>query len=95
MTEAAATPLLALYAVGVVSVLIAGFCLPASAQTNAWQWQSALVPKARVFEGLWSEYFQIEPALHLVGIPYTPALIGELGDSDMPDAQDAVIVLGI
>ena len=59
-------------------LLLAIAAVPAGAQTNAWQWHSELVPKARVFEGYWSRYYKIEPALHRAGLPYSTALMGYL-----------------
>ena len=65
----------------------------AFAETSAWQWQSTLVPKARVFAGPWSEYFQIESALHRAGLPYN-INYNVSWPADIPGTQDAVVVLG-
>ena len=78
---------------GFLAVILIATTHTAFAQTNAWQWQSTLVPKARVFAGPWSEYFQIESALHHVGIPYS-VNINVWWPADIPGAQDAVVVLG-
>ena len=67
--------------------------LTAHAETNAWQFQPALLPQAIVFEGLWNEYFQIVPALHSAGIPATRFTVNEMPATDPGLAQAAVIVL--
>ena len=33
-----------------------------------WKWTSSLVPRALVIEGLWTDFFRIEPALHSAGL---------------------------
>src|SRR4051812_39264763 len=45
------------------------FALPALA-AEPWQWAPSPVPKALVIEGLWSDYFRWEPALHEAGLLY-------------------------
>ena len=78
---------------GFLAVILLATAPAAFAETNAWQWQSTLVPKARVFAGPWSEYFQIEPALHRAGIPYS-INFNVWWPADIPGTQDAVVVLG-
>jgi len=64
------------------------------ASTNDWHWQPSILPKAYVIEGLWSDYFQIVPALHTAGLPSTRIPVTELTATDPGLAQHAVIVLG-
>ncbi len=33
-----------------------------------WHWEPSLVPRALVIEGLWTDFFRIEPALHGAGL---------------------------
>ena len=78
---------------GILTVLLTATTLPALAETNAWQWQSSLLPRARVWEGLWSDFFQIVPALHQAGLPYSRVTINELPSTDGDLPHDAVIVI--
>jgi uncharacterized membrane protein len=63
------------------------------AGANSPQRQSSLLPRARVFEGLWSEFFRVEPALHDAGIPSTFVSISALPKDDIGLNGDSVIVL--
>ena len=78
---------------GFLTVILAATALAAFAETNAWQWESSLVPRAQVFEGLWSDFFQIVPALHHAGLPYTCVTVNELPPKDVGLPQAAVIVV--
>lgn len=40
-----------------------------------WQWAPSLMPKALVIEGLWSDYFRWEPAMHEAGLLYQSAYV--------------------
>lgn len=40
-----------------------------------WNWQPSLVPKVLFVEGLWGDFFQIEPAMHAAGLPYRQAYV--------------------
>ena len=61
--------------------------------TNVPPWQAARLPRAYVFEGLWSEYFRIEPALHRAGIPAAIVTAGAFPREDAGWENDAVLVL--
>ena len=61
--------------------------------TSVAPWQASLLPRAYVFEGLWSEYFRIEPALHQAGIPATTVTACAFPREDAGWEKDAVIVL--
>jgi len=61
--------------------------------TSVAPWQASLLPHAYVFEGLWSEYFRIEPALHRAGIPATTVTACAFPREDAGWEKDAVIVL--
>ena len=39
-----------------------------AANAPAWKWEPSLVPRALVVEGLWSDFFRIEPAMHSAGL---------------------------
>lgn len=41
----------------------------------AWQWAPSLIPKALVIEGLWSDYFRWEPAMHEAGLLYQSSFV--------------------
>lgn len=41
----------------------------------AWKWEPSLVPRALIVEGLWSDFFRIEPAMHSAGLPYRQAYV--------------------
>ncbi len=47
----------------------------AAADSPAWEWEPALTPKALLIEGLWSDFFRLEPALHVAGIGYREAYV--------------------
>ena len=42
----------------------------AAAPASEWRWQPALVPKALLIEGLWTDHFRLTPALHDAGLRY-------------------------
>ena len=50
-------------------VLVLGFSITARADdAKPWRWEPSLVPRALVVEGLWSDFFLIEPAMHSAGL---------------------------
>jgi hypothetical protein len=55
--------------------------------------QSSTLPRAYVIEGLWSDHFQIVPALHQAGLPSTRLTVNELSATDPDLNQFAVVVL--
>lgn len=54
---------------------------------------AAPLPKARVYEGLWSDYFRIEPALHTTGIMATRLTVNEIPREEPSWNPYSVIVL--
>ena len=78
---------------GFLTIILTATTLTASALTNAWQWQSAPLPRAYVIEGMWSDFFQIVPALHSAGLRYTCVSLNELPATDAELPKDSVIVL--
>jgi hypothetical protein len=71
----------------------AGRALAADPDT-AWKWKPALTPKALLIEGLWSDTFRLDAALHSAGIGYreayvsrSPFLAGYTQLFDMPAAE--------
>jgi len=78
---------------GFLTVILTATTLTAFAETNTWQWQSAATPRVYVIEGMWSDVFQIVPALHNVGLRYTCVSLNELPATDTELPQDSVIVL--
>ena len=78
---------------GFLTCILAATTLTAFAETNTWQWQSAPMPRAYVIEGMWSDFFQIVPALHSVGLRYTCVSLNELPATDVELPQDSVIVV--
>ena len=78
---------------GFLTIILTAATLPAFAQTSAWQWQSVAMPRAYVIEGMWSDFFQIVPALHSAGLRYTCVSLNELPATDAELPRDSVIVL--
>jgi len=75
-------------------LLLGALTWPAAAD-EAWQWEPALAPRALLIEGLWSDHFRLEPALHQAGIGYqqayvsrSPFLAGSPQLFNMPPAED-------
>jgi hypothetical protein len=61
---------------GMLLLLASAFVGQAVAEDDsAWKWEPALVPKALLIEGLWSDFFRLEPALHHAGIEYQQAYV--------------------
>ena len=58
-------------------LLLAVALTPATRADDAkpWRWEPSLVPRALVVEGLWSDFFRIEPAMHSAGLRYEQAYI--------------------
>jgi uncharacterized membrane protein len=42
---------------------------------GTWHWIPTLIPKALLIEGLWTEFFKVEPAFHAAGIPFEGAYV--------------------
>jgi uncharacterized membrane protein len=59
----------------VIAMLACPTAEAADAQAAAWQWAPSPVPKALVIEGLWSDYFRWEPAMHEAGLLYQAAYV--------------------
>ncbi len=62
---------------GWLPVVLALMCATAARADDAkpWRWELSLVPRALVVEGLWGDFFHIEPALHSAGLRYEQAYI--------------------
>ena len=78
---------------GFLTIILTATAIGVFAETTTWQWQSAAMPRAYVIEGMWSDFFQIVPALHSAGIRYTCISLNELPATDAELPQDSVIVL--
>ena len=78
---------------GFLTIVLTATAIGVLAETTTWQWQSAAMPRAYVIEGMWSDFFQIVPALHSAGIRYTCISLNELPATDAELPQDSVIVL--
>jgi hypothetical protein len=57
------------------AILVARPARAEDPRADAWQWAPSPVPRALVVEGLWSDYFRWEPAMHEAGLLYQQAYV--------------------
>lgn len=58
----------------VLSCILGGRSVTAD-DARAWKWEPSLVPRALLIEGLWSDFFRLEPAMHHAGLLYHQAYV--------------------